>query len=70
VTLLREIRVAATDSGVEISTVLRKAKSLATRLRNPEFEAWVDRELNEGASRKSMRRPWSIGERTARRLNR
>jgi hypothetical protein len=46
VTLLRGIQEAATDSGVEISTVLRKAKILAARLGNPEFEAWVDRELN------------------------
>ncbi|MGE5647120.1 MAG: hypothetical protein ACM336_15160 [Acidobacteriota bacterium] len=45
-TLLREIQAAATDSSIEISTVLRKAKMLAARLRNPEFEAWVDRELN------------------------
>jgi len=46
VTLLREIQSAATDSAVEISTVLRKAKILASRLRNPEFGDWVDRELN------------------------
>jgi hypothetical protein len=46
VTLLREIQTTTTDSGIEISTVLRKAKILAARLRNPEFETWVDRELN------------------------
>lgn len=45
-TLLREIQAVATDSTVEISTVLRKAKILAARLQNPEFETWVDRELN------------------------
>jgi len=45
-TLLQEIQQAATDSQVDISTVLRKAKILAARLQNPEFESWVDRELN------------------------
>jgi len=45
-TLLREIQTGATDSGVDISTLLRKAKILAARLRNPEFEYWVDHELN------------------------
>jgi hypothetical protein len=45
-TLLREIQAAATDGDVGISTVLRKAKILGARLRNPEFESWVDRELN------------------------
>jgi hypothetical protein len=40
-TLLREIQVAATDCKVDISTVLRKAKILAVRLQNPEFESWV-----------------------------
>lgn len=45
-TLLREIQAAATDSKVEISTVLRKAKVLAARLHNPEFASWVDLELN------------------------
>jgi hypothetical protein len=45
-TLLREIQAAATESKVDISTVLRKAKILAVRLHNPEFESWVDHELN------------------------
>lgn len=45
-TLLREIQTAATDQHIDISTLLRKAKILAARLRNPEFEAWVDHELN------------------------
>src|SRR5664280_358148 len=45
-TLLQEIQVAATDSNIEISIVLRKAKILAARLKNAEFENWVDRELN------------------------
>jgi hypothetical protein len=44
--LLREIQAAATESKVDISTVLRKAKILAVRLQYPEFETWVDRELN------------------------
>lgn len=45
-TLLREIQAAATDGTVEISTVLRKAKILASRLKNREFGQWVDCELN------------------------
>ena len=45
-TLLREIQSAAIDSTVDISTVLRKAKVLAARLRNSEFASWVDLELN------------------------
>src|SRR6266446_1336687 len=45
-TLLREIQAAATDSKADITSVLRKAKILAARLQNPEFERWVDRELN------------------------
>jgi len=50
--LLREIQEAATDSTIDISTVLRKAKILAARLQNPDFETWIDHELNgyEGAS--------------------
>jgi len=53
-TLLREIQAAATDTQIDISTLLRKAKVLAARLRNPEFEAWVDQELNGYESRKSV----------------
>jgi hypothetical protein len=45
-TLLREIQSAATESKVDISTVLRKSGILAARLQNPELEVWVDRELN------------------------
>ena len=45
-TLLREIQLAATDDQVSISTVLRKAKMLAARLQNRDFEDWVNRELN------------------------
>jgi hypothetical protein len=53
-TLLQEIQAAATDSKVDISTVLRKAKILAARLRNPEFQDWVDRELNGYAERADL----------------
>ncbi|MGA2723004.1 MAG: hypothetical protein ABSG79_11405 [Bryobacteraceae bacterium] len=53
-TLLREIQAAATESKVDISTVLRKAKILAARLQNPEFETWVDRELNGYGDRSSL----------------
>lgn len=53
-TLLQEIQAAATDSKVDISTVLRKAKILAVRLRNPEFESWVDHELNGYTDHASM----------------
>src|ERR1017187_5319112 len=52
--LLREIQAAATESKVDIPTVLRKAKILAVRLQYPEFEAWVDRELNGYAGRSSL----------------
>ncbi len=52
--LLREIEAAATESKVDISTVLRKAKILAARLQNPEFESWVDRELNGYGDRSSL----------------
>ena len=55
-TLLREIQAAATESKVDISTVLRKAKILAARLQNPEFESWVDRELNGYDDRSSLPR--------------
>lgn len=44
--LLRKIQAAATESAIDITTVLRKAKILAVRLQLPEFEAWVDQELN------------------------
>jgi len=45
-TLLREIRVAATDSEVKLPDLLRKCKVLAARLRHQEFAEWVGRELN------------------------
>ena len=45
-TLLRQIQIAASDSQSSISTVLLKAKILASRLKNGEFSAWVDCELN------------------------
>jgi hypothetical protein len=52
--LLREIETAATESKIDISTVLRKAKILAARLQNPEFEDWVDHELNGYHDRSSL----------------
>ncbi len=45
-TLLRDIQTGATDPDIGISTLLRKAKILAARLKNLEFENWVNRELN------------------------
>jgi len=53
-TLLREIQAAATESNIDISTVLRKAKILAVRLHNPEFETWVDHELNGYGDRSNL----------------
>ncbi len=44
--LLRDIQDAAINSGIEISTVLRKCKVLSARLGNSEFKRWVDQELN------------------------
>lgn len=58
-TLLREIQGAATESKIDISTVLRKAKILAARLHNPEFETWVDHELN-GYGDKSNLPPYRV----------
>ena len=52
--LLREIEAAATESQVDITTVLRKAKILAAGLQNPEFGSWVDRELNGYDDRSSL----------------
>lgn len=45
-TLLRELQSDALDPNVEITTVLRKARVLAARLKNAEFEAWIQHELN------------------------
>ena len=44
--LLSEIQLGATESGVEISTVRRRATILAARLRNQELTDWLHRELN------------------------
>lgn len=44
--LLREIQQAATDSDVDLPSLLRKCKILANRLGNPEFKQWVNFELN------------------------
>jgi len=45
-TLLRDIRDAAINSEIDISTVLRKCKVLAVILGNENFKNWVDQELN------------------------
>lgn len=44
--LLREIQSDAVDSTVELPTLLRKCKVLAARLKNENFNNWVDNELN------------------------
>src|SRR5262245_28762842 len=44
-TLLSEIESDVTNSTVELSDVLRKAKRLARRLQEDELESWVEREL-------------------------
>ncbi|MBL8217250.1 MAG: hypothetical protein JNK87_41400 [Bryobacterales bacterium] len=45
-TLLREIQSAATNENVDVATLLRKAKILAARLKNIDFQEWVNNELN------------------------
>ena len=44
--LAAQIQRDVVDSGVPISDVLRKAKILASRLKNAEFKRWVDAELS------------------------
>ena len=44
--LLREIENGSTDATVDISTILRKAKILAARLKNQDLADWLERELN------------------------
>jgi hypothetical protein len=44
--LLREIQKDAVDPNVDISTLLRKCKILAARLKHKEFSKWVENELN------------------------
>ncbi len=44
--LYEEIQAAATDSSVPMGDLLRKCSILASRLKNADFKAWVDRELN------------------------
>ncbi len=46
VTLLKDIQNDAIDSSIEISTLLRKCKVLAVRLKSEEFGRWVDMELS------------------------
>lgn len=49
-TLLKEIQNGAISSEANISEVLRKCKILALKLKNKEFEVWVEHELNGYAS--------------------
>lgn len=46
--LLRDIQDLASSSSkdIELSTLLRKCKILATRLNHPGFKSWVENELN------------------------
>lgn len=44
--LLRQIQDAATDSSVDLPTLLRKCKVLAARLGNEDFKRWLDFELS------------------------
>jgi hypothetical protein len=44
--LLRDLQNDLATSGGDITTVLRKAKILAARLKNKSFEEWIHRELN------------------------
>ncbi|MCK4822672.1 hypothetical protein KA005_43315 [bacterium] len=44
--LVRGIRDGVVDPKVSLSTILRKAKILASTLRNDQFRKWVDSELN------------------------
>jgi hypothetical protein len=45
-TLLREIQADAVNPAVDVPTLLRKCKILATRLKHEAFKSWVDNELN------------------------
>lgn len=58
-TLLREIQAAAIDSTVDVMSLLRKARVLAARLGNSEFESWVLKELG-GYSDNSDLPPYRI----------
>ena len=44
--LLKEIQDAAIDSKSDLSTVLRKSRVLAARLKNEDFTKWVQHELD------------------------
>lgn len=44
--LLHDIQNAATDKSVSVSTILRKAKILASRLKERNFDSWLEQELN------------------------
>ena len=45
-TLLRQLQNDAVNATVDIVTLLRKARILAARLRNSEFESWIKYEMN------------------------
>lgn len=44
--LLREIQDAAIDASIDIETLLRKCRVLASRLQNTEFKRWIQSELD------------------------
>jgi hypothetical protein len=52
--LLSDIQEDATDSRVDILKVLRKAKILAAKLNNPEFDEWIEHELNGYENRENL----------------
>ena len=43
--LVAQLQKEVVDSGVPISDILRKAKILASQLKNKEFKRWIDAEL-------------------------
>jgi len=51
---LRDIQSDAIDSNVDITTLLRKCKVLATRLKNKSFETWIENELNGYKNKKDL----------------
>jgi hypothetical protein len=44
--LIEELQHGALDSNVRVGDLLRKAKAIAIKLDLPEFEKWVENELN------------------------
>jgi hypothetical protein len=45
-TLLRQLQDDAVNSQVDMTTLFRKARVLAARLKNPEFEQWIKHEMD------------------------